>query len=199
MNDVVCMTSDFHETHASAYCEQTVGIDPSPFLAPLAFQLEKGSKILDIGCGSGRDLLWLQERGYRPTGFERSAGLAAYARRHSGCPVIEGDLFLFDFSVFQFDALLLIGALVHVPDSEFPQTLARISRAVRGDGLIYLTLKEGPGCSQNEDGRIFTLWQPVNLEGIFADLGLMIVDFARTGSAVNHKDIWLGYLLKMEG
>ena len=193
------ITPDFYETHSLTYRNQTVGIDPSPFLAPLMRFLKRGAEILDIGCGSGRDLLWLKERGYRPTGFERSAGLAEYARRHSGCPVIEGDFSIFDFSVLQCDALLLIGALVHVQDSAFAETLVRISRAVRGDGLIYLTLKEGPGCSQNEDGRIFTLWQPVNLEGIFADLGLMIVDFARTGSAVNHKDIWLGYLLKMEG
>jgi SAM-dependent methyltransferase len=199
MNDVDCMTADFYETHSLDYRNQTVGIDPSPFLALLTRFLKNGSEILDIGCGSGRDLLWLQERGYRATGFERSAGLVEYARRHSGCPVIKGDFSVFDFSVFQFDALLLIGALVHVQDSAFAETLVRISRAVRGDGMIYLTLKEGAGCSQNEDGRIFTLWQPENLERIFADLGMMIVDFARTGSAVNHKDIWLGYLLKMEG
>ena len=40
--------------------------------------------VLDIGCGSGRDLKWLRERGFSVTGFERSKGLAALARRHAG-------------------------------------------------------------------------------------------------------------------
>ena len=67
---------------------------------------------------------------------------------------------------------------------------------MRQDGLIYLTLKEGSGCSQAEDGRIFTLWKPEDLEQIFPALGLEILDFSRNTSAVNQQDVWLGYLLK---
>jgi SAM-dependent methyltransferase len=193
------MTLDFYETHSLSYRNQTVNIDPFPFLEPLTRHLEKSSEILDIGCGSGRDLLWLKERGYQPTGFERSSGLAELARIHSGCPVIKGDFAIFDFSVFQFDAAILIGAMVHLGYSEFAKTFFRISGAVRRDGLIYLTLKEGVGCSKNEDGRIFTLWRHEDLDRILNTLGFIILDFSRTESAVNQKDMWLGYLLKNIG
>ena len=80
------MALDFYETHSLSYRNQTVNIDPFPFLEPLTRHLEKGSEILDIGCGSGRDLLWLKERGYQPTGFERSSGLAELARIQFGLP-----------------------------------------------------------------------------------------------------------------
>jgi SAM-dependent methyltransferase len=193
------MALDFYETHSLSYRNQTVNIDPFPFLEPLTRHLEKGSEILDIGCGSGRDLLWLKERGYQPTGFERSSGLAELARIHSGCPVIKGDFALFDFSVFQFDAITLIGALVHLRDFELARTLVRISGAVRRDGLIYLTLKEGVGCFQNEDGRIFTLWRHEDLDRILNTLGFIILDFSKTESAINKTDTWLGYLLKNIG
>lgn len=191
------MASDFYEAHFLDYRNQTVDIDPSPFLSTVTRHLPNGAKVLDIGCGSGRDLLWLKERGYQPTGFERSSNLVEFAGQHSKCPVIKGDFTIFDFSVFQFDAIILIGALVHLQYSELAPILIRISRAVREDGLIYLTLKEGLGCSQNEDGRIFALWEPEDLEKIFLDLGLKILDFSRNKSSVNKQDVWIGYLLKI--
>lgn len=86
------MTSDFYETHFLNYRNQTANIAPSPFLSPLTRHMQKVVKVLDIGCGSGRDLLWLKEQGYQPTGFERSAGLAEIAGHHSKCFVIHEDL-----------------------------------------------------------------------------------------------------------
>ncbi len=68
-----------------------------------------------MGCGSGRDLLWLKERGFKVMGFERSEGLAELARKNSGCEVIEGDFETFDFSPLSFDAVIASGSLVHVP------------------------------------------------------------------------------------
>jgi SAM-dependent methyltransferase len=77
---------------------------------PLVEHLTPGSKVLDAGCGSGRDMLWLTERGFNCTGLERSPELAALAREHSGLPVIEADFETFDFSRMNMDAVLLIGA-----------------------------------------------------------------------------------------
>ncbi len=96
------------------YSKSTVVIDPSPFLDPLIKKLLPGSTVLDVGCGAGRDLYWLANQGFKSTGFELSPGLARLARNHSQRPVIEGDFRSYDFSNFQFDALLLIGALVHL-------------------------------------------------------------------------------------
>lgn len=193
------MASDFYETHFLQYRNRTVNIDPSPFLALLTCHLQKGATVLDVGCGSGRDLLWLKKQGYKTTGFERSSGLAELAGRHADCPVIEGDFTAFDFSVFQFDAILFIGSLVHLQRTDFAPTLARIVRAVRGNGLIYLTLKEGEGEARNKDDRIFTLWNHEDLEEIFAALGFKILDFSRNISSLDQKDIWLGYVLRNKG
>jgi hypothetical protein len=138
----------------------------------------------------------LKRQGYRPTGFEHSSGLAELAGRHADCPVIQGDFTTFDFSVFLCDAILLIGALVHLQRTDLTPTFARIVRAVKRNGLIYLTLKEGEGWLQNKDGRIFTLWDHKDLEGIFTALGFKILDFSRNISSLDQKDIWLGYVLR---
>lgn len=75
---------DFYSTHYRKYHEKTFDIDPAGFLLPFVQHLKPGAHVLDIGCGSGRDLLWLTKKGFKATGFECSAGLAAVARQNSG-------------------------------------------------------------------------------------------------------------------
>ncbi len=188
--------TDYYQREAEDYFEATVRIDPTPFLSPLAGVLKNGATILDVGCGSGRDLRWLAERGFRPTGFERSPRLAALARQHAGCPVLEGDFETFDFSTLAFDALLLVGSLVHVGRDAFPVILRGILQALVPGGWVYLTVKEGTGKRTAPDGRVFTLWTAAELEEIFSSLDLRIVDFSRSVSRLRTTDTWLGYLLQ---
>ena len=93
-----CWMKAYYQENHKKYHEQTFDIDPASFLAPLVRCLTPRSSILDVGCSSGRDMRWLQDRGFQPTGFERSSGLAALAREHSGCSVLEGDFEVCDFS-----------------------------------------------------------------------------------------------------
>jgi len=55
---------DFYQQNYNAYHEDTFGIDPSSFLDPLVKHLTPSASILDIGCGGGRDLCWLKQRGF---------------------------------------------------------------------------------------------------------------------------------------
>ncbi|ORJ63411.1 class I SAM-dependent methyltransferase [Geothermobacter hydrogeniphilus] len=187
---------DFYEINAREYFEATARIDPSSFLTPFTETLGQGS-VLDIGCGSGRDLRWLKQRGFDVVGFERSPKLAALAREHAGCPVIEGDFLTFDFSSLEFDALILVGALVHLDRTMLPVVLNRVVQALSGTGLLYMTLKEGEGVRPGKDGRSFTLWQPQELETVFSSTGLQILSFSRQMSKLTETDVWLSYLLRL--
>ncbi|MGA9179151.1 MAG: methyltransferase domain-containing protein, partial [Desulfobacterales bacterium] len=80
--------SDYYQKNYTAYHEKTFSIDPSSFLTPLAQRLPPEAFILDVGCGSGRDLLWMKKRGFEVIGFERSEGLAELARNNADCEVI---------------------------------------------------------------------------------------------------------------
>ncbi|MBW2612111.1 MAG: methyltransferase domain-containing protein, partial [Deltaproteobacteria bacterium] len=74
---------DYYQRHFLEYHTQTFNVDPASFLEPLTKYLQPGDRILDVGCGSGRDLLWFKNRGFVATGFERSAGLARLARQNT--------------------------------------------------------------------------------------------------------------------
>lgn len=187
--------TDFYQNNPKSYFDSTAHLDPTTILIPMVRALPQGASILDIGCGSGRDLRWLAKQGFNPTGFERSSSLADMAQEFSGCPVLKGDFFTFNFTDLSFDALLLVGALVHVERHLLPEVLQRISGALAADGLIYLTLKEGTGERVADDGRVFILWSQEQLEAIFHKLQFKVKDFSRQVSKLRSSDVWLGYLL----
>ncbi len=205
--------AQYYAAHYRSYHAQTFSIDPRPFLGPFARRLTPGSRVLDIGCGSGRDLLWLKRQGFRVLGFERAPGLAALARRQAAWDVVLGDFTRFDFTSLATDALLMSGALVHVPHDALVTVLTRIlpalkprpphelvpDKAPKGEtGLVYLSLKEGCGRFQDARGRDFFLWSHAHLGRIFKSLGLAVCHFRRGSSAAGGGKMWLGYVLRLD-
>ncbi len=187
--------SDYYQKNYKAYHEKTFSIDPSSFLKPLAQRLPAKAFILDIGCGSGRDLLWMKKRGFNVIGFEQSEGLAELARENVGCEVIEGDFETYDFSRLSVDAILLVGALVHLPHERFKPVFQNISNCMRRRGKIFISMKEGNGHLKDSHERIFYLWQNDKLRRIFDELGYKVIYFNQQVSIIRDRDLWLGYVL----
>ena len=189
-------TTDFYQNHYESYFKRTVSINPSSFLLPFVKALPQNSSILDIGCGSGRDLLWLKKQGFYLTGFDQSQGLVRLAARHSRCEVIAGDFETYDFSPFSYDAILAAGSLVHVPHARLAAVIQNIRKALESCGIFYVSLKQGQGTRTDAFGRIFYLWQEHDLAEIFSRLNFSVLKTSNTKSVLNSKDPWLGFVLR---
>jgi SAM-dependent methyltransferase len=111
-----------YNQHAQAFWEGTRDHDVSQNIEALLGAIRSAApfELLDLGCGPGRDLATFQARGHHATGLEGSAELAAMARDHSGCEVLEQS----------FLALALPAGLA-VPCAG-PGAAARAARAARG-------------------------------------------------------------------
>jgi ferredoxin len=198
----VAAVHDYYRDHYQSYHDETVAIDPEPFLGAFARRLSPGDRVLDVGCGSGRDLRWLRDKGMAVTGFERSPGLAKLAAGHAGCDIIEGDFTTHDFTPLAMDAILMSGALVHVPHDMLPATLANILGALNHTScrrVVYLSLKEGEGAATDSRGRVFYFWQQSELACLLSTSGLRILESQRSASADGSGQIWLGFLLHYGG
>ncbi|WP_300667026.1 class I SAM-dependent methyltransferase [Desulfoluna sp.] len=189
-------TSAYYESEAKLFFDATVHIDPTPFLAPLAQALQPGARVLDLGCGSGRDLLWLKNKGFFPHGLEPSSALAALAERHSGCPVTLGDIRSTELLSQPWDGLLVSGVLVHLPHAALPEILSRLASALAPGGRLYVSIKEGVGSAKDKDHRTFYYWQDSAFRRMAKSAGLICLSMSRSPSARGGDDVWLGYLFE---
>ncbi|MCP4114413.1 MAG: class I SAM-dependent methyltransferase [Desulfobacteraceae bacterium] len=188
--------TDFYQEECERYFERTVGIDPSPILDPFAVRLPKGAVVADIGCGSGRDLLWLKQRGFLPFGLERAPGLARLAEKHSGCRVIVADFQAFDFSTLAVDAMLLTGSLVHLERNSLPPFLDNLLKGLKPGGVLSISMKQGSGTRLDDQGRRFFLWQEPELRKVFEDAGLVVAEVRGANSLLETGEAWINFYLK---
>ncbi len=75
------------------------------------------------------------------------------ARKHSGCPVLEGDFENYDFYGMSVDAIVLVVALVNVPQVRFRKVFSNILQALKPGGHVLITLKQGTSETENSGGR----------------------------------------------
>jgi len=189
---------NYYQTNFHEYHKRTFSADSSSFLDPFVKMLPPGASLIDVGCGSGRDLLWLQNLGFQVTGFEQSPGLADLARKYTGCEVIEGDFETYDFNDIKFDAILASGSLVHVPHNQLLPVIQNIKPALGQNGLFYISLKQGENFQTDHTKRTFYLWQDAELREIFRQLDLDVIHVSNTKSVIDTDDLWLGYILKVK-
>ncbi len=102
-------------------------------------------RILDAGCGPGRDAQWFRERGFQTIGVDLSAGMLAEARRRvPGVDFRQADLRHLDFPDGYFDGIWCAAALLHLSRADVPSVLASFHRLL-GHGFLWLSLKAGEG------------------------------------------------------
>ena len=98
-------------------------------------------KILDIGCGAGRHVLYLQKRGFDIVGVD-SSPLAVKVCKERGCKDVQvTDIFKPKFKPKSFDAILLFGNNIGLGGTlDGAKKLLRICRKLTKDnGILLLT------------------------------------------------------------
>ena len=78
------MTLEFYENNAEQFAQDTLNVDMSALYQRFLVLLPPSSRILDAGCGAGRDSAAFLQRGFQVEAFAASANLVAIAQRVSG-------------------------------------------------------------------------------------------------------------------
>lgn len=103
------------------------------------FLPDHGAKILDVGCGTGHHLLYVQRLGYQAAqGIERSPLAYAFCKQLGLQHVVQGDAAATPYGDGQFDAVLVLDVLEHLPDDN--AGMREIWRILKPGGLVILTV-----------------------------------------------------------
>jgi 2-polyprenyl-3-methyl-5-hydroxy-6-metoxy-1,4-benzoquinol methylase len=131
----------------------------------------RGGNSADIGCGSGREVGWLNANGFSAVGFDASEGLLAEARRRypglkfsrAELPELKG--------IGTFDNVLCETVIMHLDHKQIAASVRRLLDIVKPSGILYLSWRVTEGADQRDaQGRLYAAF----------DAGLVLTELKGT-------------------
>ncbi|WP_165225792.1 class I SAM-dependent methyltransferase [Aquisphaera insulae] len=169
-------TRRYYEGSSDAYFLQTCERDLSSYWAMFEAHLKPGSAIIDLGCGSGRDLKRFAKGGHRPVGIDYSLPLLGLAARFSGQATVLGNIRLVPFRAEAFDAAWAMASLLHLPRSAIGRALRQIAACLKPGAPLFAGLKLGIGEETDSLGRFTTFYAADEWSDILAESNFSVYD-----------------------
>lgn len=150
LRQITARTLKHYDERAQAYWEGTRDHDVRQNIDVLLQHLETALplKLLDFGCGPGRDLKTFTALGHFAAGPEGSPRLAAMARVNSGCAVLEQTFLEIDLPGGHFDGVYANAVLFHVPRQELLRVLKELHATLKPGGVFFSSNPRG----DNQEG-----------------------------------------------
>ena len=147
-------TIQYYNENADAFVSRTVDIDMSNIYPKFTSLLPCDGKILDAGCGSGRDSRYFLNQGFEVVAIDASEEMVKCASNLMGQDAVQ---MKFDDVTFsnEFDGVWACASLLHVKKENFVSTLNILVNALKSNGVIYVSLKESKS-STPDGGRHFS-------------------------------------------
>src|SRR5262245_33273456 len=144
------VTLNHYNQHADTFWHGTRDHDVSQNRDALLHNLPGPGpfRILDFGCGPGRDLKVFCDLGHEAVGLEGSERFVEMARSFSGCEVWQQDFLKLDLPAEYFDGIFANASLFHVPSQELPRVLKELCAALRVGGVLFSSNPRG----ENQEG-----------------------------------------------
>lgn len=189
------MSLKFYEDNAEQFAASTLDVDMSAVYERFLAALPEAGRILDAGCGAGRDTAAFLKLGYPVDAFDASAKLVEIARKVSGIRVQHSTFLAFQ-SEEPYAGIWACASLVHVPAAQMSGTLRHLGQMLQPQGVLYASFKYGDQDTER-DGRIYTDCNEQRLETFLQGTGLTLDTFWLTNDQrPGHSDEqWLNVLL----
>lgn len=172
-----------------------------PTLIDLAERLLKrigpAARVLDVGCGAGRDMAWLEDHGLDMVGIDASAGMLMEARTRVRGALLRMDMRALAFAGNRFDGVWCVASLLHLPKSDAHLVLGELRRILVPGGTLVLSLQQGTGEVWESDPygkgarRFFTRYSRDEATSLLIGAGFTMIE---RGSEITGTRHWLFFL-----
>lgn len=163
------------------------------FLGYIASQ----GKILDFGCGSGRDTKYFLEKGYEVDATDGSEELCRIASDFTGISV-QHMLFEELDAVEEYDGVWACASILHVEKKQLPDIFRKMAAALKENGTLYASFKYGD-FEGVRNGRFFTYLTEETLGELIKVIPQLSVEKLWISSDVRagrEEERWMNLILK---
>jgi len=200
-------TIEYYNLYAEDYVNTTQSVDfrliQERFLSALkaAFPkvCKKDIRILDLGCGSGRDSRYFLGQGYDVSALDGSEALCRYAAAYAGIPVQE--MRFEDFhEISCYEGIWACASILHLSYKELKEVLSNIYEALVPNGIFYTSFKYGVG-EKERGNRHFTDMTEESLGELLKEVtGFRVTDEGFSGDVRPGREAegWLNIILQKE-
>ncbi|APW64426.1 hypothetical protein LPB137_00555 [Poseidonibacter parvus] len=192
-------TINYYEKNANSLISRYESADISDLQDFLINTFTKKSQLLEIGCGSGRDAMFMTKHNYNIIGIDGSSNMIEEAKNIH--PELLGKLFQkilpndlqFDR---EFDGIYSIATLMHLTKTDIKKTILKIYNLLNQNGKFLMSIslfrddidKNG----FDEKGRFFLVLNFEEWIKICEDSGFKIIETKRNKDGLNRNGIeWL--------
>ncbi|WP_227429286.1 class I SAM-dependent DNA methyltransferase [Psychrobacter sp. I-STPA6b] len=180
MMDQKSKTLQYYDDHANDFVSETINADMQSLYARFIQNLANKDSlhILDLGCGSGRDVYYFANMGYQVIAIDGSQALINLAKYSYHIKLSKNTNISWQCLKFtdvaklnwghRFDGIWACASLLHVPYKELPKLIEDLLETLEADGVLYVSFKYGDA-ERVDNGRFFcdmneTRWQDIVLQ-----------------------------------
>ncbi len=189
-------TSNYYNQHAQAFFENTYQVEMESLYAPFLRYLPEQASILDLGCGSGRDILAFKKKGYQVEAIDYSAELVKKARELTNIEVRQQSFY--DLAENnKYDGIWACASLLHCERDRLTEVLGLIFKALKLNGVCYMSFKYG-NTDREIEGRSFTDLNEQQVHDLLKqiDQALLLQQWITVDKRPDRTEEWLNILIR---
>lgn len=187
-------TIEYYEKNAKEYFNRTVNIKMDDLYEEFEKYLYPGAKILDLGCGSGRDSKYFLAKGYEVVSVDGSYEMCKLAEEYIGNTVYNIKFEDLNYND-EFDAIWASASLLHVKKHSLLQVMNEVIRALKDQGVLYASWKYGSG-PRCEDNRYYYDLSRGEICELLESNSAEVIKTWRSQDNLGRADSWVNILVK---
>lgn len=188
----------YYDKNSKAFFERTINADVQDLYQRFLKHVPKEGRILDAGCGVGRDSRFFLSQGYDVEAFDGSLEMVKMASNLLGKDARHMLFQNMNFSS-EFDAVWANASLLHVPFANLREIIQGFHQALLPSGILYASFKYGDSMRQTEDRIFFDMDESSivpYLEGVFVPLEIWKSDDSPSSIAPSPAKSWLNIIAR---
>lgn len=147
--------------------------------ALIAVMPKNPGRILDFGCGPGRDLEAFKALGQEAIGLDATPAFVEMAKQITGCEVWQQNFLNLDLPKQYFEGVFANASLLHVPEAYMEQVLRNLYDCLVVGGAIVMSLARGSGegfAPRGTGERYVSFWEYETIVPYLESAGFTVVD-----------------------